>query len=945
MGGHRFTPLDTSMSLFLSYSIHIPDNLIFSAYIGVYINVVNVNWLICGLQLWGFSSSRAKHKVTGAFQLAETQLSGVLPGNPVTREYEVTGHIASAGPSLSWKVYSGYKKSTKQPASIFVFEKRQVVPQDKDALIDTLKRGVAQLTKLRHPQILVVQHPLEESRDCLAFATEPVFASLANILGYKENMPSNNSAVDTYKLFDVEIKYGLLQVGEGLTFLHRDAKMLHHNLCPSSIVINEQGAWKIFGFDFAVQNTSADSTPSWKCQPQSSYVHDVASPSWDYLAPECGLTETISTASDMFSLGMLIFAIYNSGKPLFSNRNWEEYKTNMGKLKTVQSNQFSQVADGLRILVKMMLNATPELRPDEHDFVKTEFFEDVGVKALNYLDSLFQWDNRQKSHFYKGLPQILDKLPHRVCVHRVVPCLAKEFVNPMMVPFVLPCVFTIAESCTKQEFSSHILPHLKKVMHIQDPIQVLLLFMQKMNLLLKMTPHEEVKADVLPLLYRALESDAVEIQELCLSVLPTFAQMIEYPAMKNALLPRIKRLCISTSSVAVRVNCLVCIGKLIDHLDKWLVLDEVLPFLPQIPSKEPAVLMGILGIYKLVLNHKKMSMSKEMMAQKIIPFLMPLAVENFLTLNQFNTIISVIKDMVGRVEAEHRVKLEQLQEQQRSLDSSMPNPVANGLSSAPLPDFFATAKSPDAKSTAPAKDLGSLSLEDKQRLVKEAELSKQLMSSAPLHLTSSSNSGTPSTKDLTSILDGGDFTLTNGKPSPPFQIKPPPTSGTISFNSALEMQVKQFESKPVEAGKPIQFGNFQSHATSPQSFGGSSVSNFGNLNSVGNSFGNLSSVSSFGGPAANSFSTTSSSFSSLTSFTGANTAKLSQVGPNMNLNISQSQSLLGTRPNSSSAPPPKQSPEWGMWASSLQTPLLPAASQAVNSPKTLSKDEINDLLG
>ncbi|CAB0004632.1 unnamed protein product [Nesidiocoris tenuis] len=117
--------------------------------------------------------------------------------------------------------------------------------------------------------------------------------------------------------------------------------------------------------------------------------------------------------------------------------------------------------------------------------------------------------------------------------------------------------------------------------------------------------------------------------------------------------------------IKVRVNCLVCIGKLIDHLDKWLVLDEVLPFLPQIPSKEPAVLMGILGIYKLVLSSKKMTISKEMMAQKIIPFLMPLAVENFLTLNQFNTIISVIHDMVSRVEAEHRVKLEQLQEQQK----------------------------------------------------------------------------------------------------------------------------------------------------------------------------------------------------------------------------------------------------------------------------------------
>lgn len=36
-----------------------------------------------------------------------SQLSGVLPGNPVTREYEVTNHIASAGPGT----FSTYVKS------------------------------------------------------------------------------------------------------------------------------------------------------------------------------------------------------------------------------------------------------------------------------------------------------------------------------------------------------------------------------------------------------------------------------------------------------------------------------------------------------------------------------------------------------------------------------------------------------------------------------------------------------------------------------------------------------------------------------------------------------------------------------------------------------------------------------------------------------------------
>ena len=58
-----------------------------------------------------------------------------------------------------------------------------------------------------------LQHPLEESRDCLAFATEPVYASLANVLGQHDNLPSPVPPhIRDYKMFDVEIKYGLLQV-------------------------------------------------------------------------------------------------------------------------------------------------------------------------------------------------------------------------------------------------------------------------------------------------------------------------------------------------------------------------------------------------------------------------------------------------------------------------------------------------------------------------------------------------------------------------------------------------------------------------------------------------------------------------------------------------------------------------------------------------------------
>ena len=74
-----------------------------------------------------------------------------------------------------------------------------------------------------------------------------------------------------------------------------------------------------------------------------------------------------------------------------------------------------------------------------------------------------------------------------------------------------------------------------------------------------------------------------------------FSGLLDFQAIKTALLPRIKRLILQTTLLSVRVNGLICIGKLLPHLDKWLVMDEILPLLQQVPSKEPAVIMASIG--------------------------------------------------------------------------------------------------------------------------------------------------------------------------------------------------------------------------------------------------------------------------------------------------------------------------------------------------------------
>ena len=104
--------------------------------------------------------------------------------------------------------------------SIFFFDKRTAdklhKPKRKETISEILRFSVRQLDRFRHPKILALVHSVEESSDTLAFATEPVLGSLANVFDYLEDRLPQGVAVakalKDYQLLDFEIKYGLLQV-------------------------------------------------------------------------------------------------------------------------------------------------------------------------------------------------------------------------------------------------------------------------------------------------------------------------------------------------------------------------------------------------------------------------------------------------------------------------------------------------------------------------------------------------------------------------------------------------------------------------------------------------------------------------------------------------------------------------------------------------------------
>ncbi|KAL5960538.1 SCY1-like protein 2 [Taenia solium] len=548
-------------------------------------------------------------------------VSSALPGNQVSREFDLEEQVGSSGPGLLWKLYSATKRSSKEAATVWIFEKKALdrfAKSEKEIIIEKLKLGVAALTRFRHPRILSVVHPLEESRVSLGFATEPVFTSLANALGKVTNLSGPASEkLNNFKFTETELKYGIIQICEALAFIHREGHRFHLNVSPESVVVNRFGSWKLCGFEFACEGNEGECV---EFAPWQSSIPSLCQPHLDFCAPEVAIEGRGYAASDMFSIGVLIHAIYNNGVSLLDcHECYGVYREAVKKLKPLSPHTLANISPGIRDYVKMLLQLDIANRPDAHEVLKLPFLNDANVVCLKSLDDLYQMDNLARSKFYRNLPNSIKNLPPRINLHRVFPQLSQEFPNKSMIPFVLPSILQIIDIVSREDVATYIMPRFKHVLGIHEPIQ-----------------------------------------ELCLRSLPEVAHLMDFSVLKSSIVPRLKKVYLRVDLINMRLEVLVCIAKLLEHLDRWSVMDDILVFLTEIRSREPKILVAVLAIYRIAFSHKKLGISREFLASKCIPHLLQLSMDCNLTPLQYAAFADLVREMFTAIETEQRAKLIEL---------------------------------------------------------------------------------------------------------------------------------------------------------------------------------------------------------------------------------------------------------------------------------------------
>lgn len=185
----------------------------------------------------------------------------------ISSNYTISPNPTStAGP---WKIYDAKKKSTGKTYSAFVFDKKALdahgssvgkgnaasYKRSVEEVVERLKKEASSLAKLRHPSVLELVEPVEETRGGgLQFVTEAVTASLSGLLQEKDDQersgPGGRSSryvtedADGVRrrreieIDELEIQKGLLQISKALEFLHDNAGLVHGNLTPDAVLIN-----------------------------------------------------------------------------------------------------------------------------------------------------------------------------------------------------------------------------------------------------------------------------------------------------------------------------------------------------------------------------------------------------------------------------------------------------------------------------------------------------------------------------------------------------------------------------------------------------------------------------------------------------------------------------------------------------------------------------------
>ena len=196
-------------------------------------------------------------------------------------------------------------------------------------------------------------------------------------------------------------------------------------------------------------------------------------------------------------------------------------------------------------------------------------------------------------------------------------------------------------------------------------------------------------------MHLGLESPTHSIVDKSLGCLPTILKILDFSTIKNELFPVIAAVFSKTSSLGIKIRGLeafvVLCGGSVDGnvelgddldgfvvsskqsktsnstiLDKYTVQEKIVPLLKVMKTKEPAVMMAALAVFRQIAKIA----DSDFLAMDVLPILWSFSLGPLLNLQQFQEYMTLIKAVSSRIEKEQVRKLQDLSSNNNGLPNS-----------------------------------------------------------------------------------------------------------------------------------------------------------------------------------------------------------------------------------------------------------------------------------
>lgn len=381
---------------------------------------------------------------------------------------------------------------------------------------------------------------VEESRKGIAFVTERVVCSLADILSRFEQVPGRYNWAASYvepnaTITEVEISRGILNVAAGIQYLHTVKKKLHLNISPESIVLTPSGQWKLCGFGFALGIQSDEfriALPYFLSAPTSTKAIRLE-PDLRYSGPEMseggagGDGATIRHAShsaDIFSLGVVAYEVYRynlmlavqgrAHTPLVQLHNNSLIDHPLA-IQVTESADMSAVPLAARQLLTGMIQLNGQARISFLDLSNNPFFHSGSLSVLNTVDELLSKDVGSQASILASLCSQISAFSPRIIENTILPVVCDVGVNnPSMWVYTLPVLSFISTKLSGAAFRKIASPSFVKGLAVADFTETIHAFVKHMGLLLDIFDPQFFQAHVVPMMCNGIDrqvSNALQV--------------------------------------------------------------------------------------------------------------------------------------------------------------------------------------------------------------------------------------------------------------------------------------------------------------------------------------------------------------------------------------------------------------------------------------------------